>query len=209
LILHLFPALDRMDAPTTIWLIRHGLPDGADDRCCGRYNVSLSTDGIKQAKAIATRLACESISNFYSSHLSRAVETARIVVEPHGLPFHTLDELAEMNFGDLEGLRYEEIQQRYPEIFQSWMTRPTETRFPNGESLTEMKGRVLSTLDLLLSRHRNQSIGIVTHAGVIRLIIAQALCIPDNQIFKLAQGYGAINRIEYFGQGPVVKLMNG
>jgi broad specificity phosphatase PhoE len=114
-----------------------------------------------------------------------------------------------MNFGDLEGLRYEEIQQRYPEIFQSWMTRPTETRFPNGESLTEMKGRVLSTLDLLLSRHRNQSIGIVTHAGVIRLIIAQALCIPDNQIFKLAQGYGAINRIEYFGQGPVVKLMNG
>ena len=209
MILHLFPALDRMDAPTTIWFIRHGLPDGADDRCCGRYNVRLSTDGIQQAKAIATRLARESISNFYSSNLSRAVETARIVVEPHGLLFQTLDELAEMNFGDLEGLRYEEIQQRYPEIFQSWMTRPTETRFPNGESFTEMKGRVLSTLDLLLSRHRNQSIGIVTHAGVIRLIIAQALCIPDNQIFKLVQDYGAINRIEYFVQGPVVKLMNG
>jgi len=133
----------------------------------------------------------------------------RIVVEPHGLPFHTLDELAELNFGEFEGLRYEEIQQRYPDIFQSWMTRPTETRFPNGESFTDMKGRVLRTLDLLLSRHRNQSIAIVTHAGVIRLILAQALCIPDNQIFKLAQGYGAINRIAYFDQGPVVQLMNG
>ena len=198
-----------MDARTTIWLIRHGLTDGADDRCCGCYNVRLSTDGIIQAKAIAARLARESISNFYSSYLSRAIETAGIVVEPHGLPFQKLEELAEMNFGDLEGLRYEEIQQRYPEIFQSWMTRPTETRFPNGESFTEMKARVLGALDLVLSRHRNQSIAIVTHAGVIRLILAQALCIPDNQIFRLAQGHGAINRIEYFDHGPVVQLMNG
>jgi broad specificity phosphatase PhoE len=209
LILDLFPALDQMDARTTIWLIRHGLTDGADDRCCGCYNVRLSTDGIIQAKAIAARLARESISNFYSSYLSRAIETAGIVVEPHGLPFQKLEELAEMNFGDLEGLRYEEIQQRYPEIFQSWMTRPTETRFPNGESFTEMKARVLGALDLLLFRHRNQSIAIVTHAGVIRLILAQALCIPDNQIFRLAQGHGAINRIEYFDDGPVVQLMNG
>jgi alpha-ribazole phosphatase len=209
LILHLFPALEQMDASTTIWLIRHGLTDGAVDRCCGRYDVRLSTPGIQQAKAIATRLARESISSFYSSDLSRAVETARIVVEPHSLPFHTLDELAEMNFGDLESLRYEEIQHRYPDIFQSWMTRPTETRFPNGESFTEMKARVLGALDLLLSRHRNQSIAIVTHAGVIRLILAQALCIPDNQIFRLAQGHGAINRIEYFDHGPVVQLMNG
>jgi len=198
-----------MAASTTIWLIRHGLTDGADDRCCGRYDVRLSADGIRQAKAIATRLARESIANVYSSHLSRAVETARIVVEPHGLPFRTLDELAEMNFGDLEGLRYEEIQQRYPDIFHSWMTRPTETRFPNGESFTQMKARVLRALDLLLYRHRNQSIAIITHAGVIRLMLAQALCIPDNQIFRLEQGYGAINRIEYFDHGPVVQLMNG
>jgi len=72
-----------------------------------------------------------------------------------------------------------------------------------------MKARVVGVLDLLLCRHGNQSIAIVTHAGVIRLILAQALCIPDNQIFRLAQRHGAINRIDYFDQGPVVKLMNG
>src|SRR5262249_19092913 len=144
----------------------------------------------------------------YSSPLSRAVETVRIVVEPHGLPFQIMKELAEIDFGDLEGLRYEEVQDRYPEIFHSWMTRPIETRFPNGENFTQMSARVLSALDLLLSRHRGQCIAIVTHAGVIRLILAQALSIPDNQIFRLEQDYGATNRIDYFDHGPLVKLMN-
>ena len=198
-----------MGASTTVWLIRHGLTESAEDRCCGRSDVRLSADGIKQAKEIATRIARESISHFYSSHLSRAIETARIVVEPHGLPFRTMNELAEMDFGDLEGLRYEEIQERYPDISQSWMNSPTETRFPNGESFTLMSIRVLGALNLLISRHRNQSIAMITHAGVIRLILARALSIPDHQIFRLAQGYGAINRIEYSDHGPVVQLVNG
>jgi len=198
-----------MGAATTVWLIRHGLTEGADNRCCGQYDVRLSTGGIQQAKTIAARLAHESIAHFYSSHLTRAVETARIVAEPHGMPFHIMNDLAEINFGDLEGLRYEEIEKRFPEIFRSWMTSPTETAFPNGENFTQMSARVLGAADFLLCRHRNECVAIITHAGVIRLILAQALCIPGNQIFKLAQGYGAINRIEYFQDGPVVALMNG
>jgi len=68
---------------------------------------------------------------------------------------------------------------------------------------------VLGALDVLLSRHRNQSIAVVAHAGVIRLVLGKTLSIPDNQIFRLAQRYGAINRIRYFEDGPIVELMNG
>jgi len=198
-----------MAESTTIWLIRHGLTDGADGRCCGIYDIPLSVGGIEQAKTIAKRLVHEPISHVYSSPLSRALQTARIVVEPHGLPVQIINDLVEMNFGDLEGLTFDAIQQSYPDVFQSWMTKPTATRFPNGESFAQMTARVLGVLDRLLSRHSKQSIVIVTHAGVIRLMLARALSLADKDIFRLAQDYGAINRIKYFEYGPVVELMNG
>src|SRR5207247_1287191 len=128
---------------------------------------------------------------------------------PHDLPVDTMEALTELHFGDLEGLTYEEIQTRYPEIFLSWMERPTETQFPNGETFQEMRRRVLGALDLLLARHPKKSIAIVAHKGVIRLLVAQALSIPDAQIFRIAQRDAAINRIDYFDYGAIVELVNG
>src|SRR3989442_12202645 len=125
--------------PTTVWLVRHAVSDGIDGRCCGRYDVHLSAEGILQAKVIAKQLAEEEISHVYSSSLSRAVETARILAESHGLPGQIVEALGEMNFGDLEGLTYEEIEKRYPDVFRSWMKQPTETQFPNGESFPKMR----------------------------------------------------------------------
>jgi alpha-ribazole phosphatase len=119
-------------------------------------------------------------------------------------------ELVEIDFGDFEGLTYEEIQARYPAAFQSWMDRPAKTRFPNGESLAEMRRRVLSAVETLRNRHRRQSIALVSHSGVSRILLAEALTIPAHEIFRLAQRYAAINRIDYFDDGGVVvELMNG
>jgi len=198
-----------MEGATTVWLIRHASPDGANGRCYGRHDIPLSQDGLNQAKQISARLTSESISQIYSSNLSRAVETARIISEPHGLTVQTIEGLGEIHFGDLEGLTYEEIQKRYPDIFESWMTRPTETQFPNGESFQQMSVRVLRAFDSLTSNHRNQSIVVVAHSGVIRLLLGKALSIPSTEIFRLAQRYGAINRIRYFEHGPIVELING
>jgi alpha-ribazole phosphatase len=193
---------------TTVWLVRHALPDGNNGRCYGRLDLRLSPDGILQAKNIANQLARESISCVYSSCLSRAVETARILAEPHSLSVQTIDDFAEIDFGDLEGLTYEEIERRYPDIFQSWMKHPTKTHFPNGESFHQMRTRALAALGDVLRRHRNQTIAIVSHAGVIRTVLGRALAIPDDHIFRLGQRYGAINKIDYFDDDPVVELMN-
>jgi len=198
-----------MPEMTTVWLVRHGLPDAVNGRCYGRHDVPLSAEGIRQAKNVAMGLAKESISHIYSSGLRRALDTARIVAEPHGLVVQTIDELAEIDFGHLEGLSYEEIEKRSPDVFQLWMTRPTEIQFPDGESFRQMSLRVIAALDVLLSRHRNQSIAVVAHAGVIRIILCKALSIPDKEVFRLAQRYGAINRITWSEHGPIVELMNG
>jgi len=198
-----------MEQTTTVWLVRHGVPDDVDGRCYGRFDPPLSAEGIRQAKTVATGLAKESISHIYSSSLRRALDTARIVAEPHGLTVQTMDELAEIDFGQFDGLTYEEIEKRSPDVFRLWMTRPTEIQFPNGESFREMSLRVTSSFDRLLSRHRNQSIAVVAHAGVIRIILCRALSIPQKEVFRLAQRYGAINRITWSEHGPVVELMNG
>jgi len=198
-----------MDVPTTVWLIRHGLPETVEGRCYGRHDVCLSPEGIRQARKIAELMAEQPLERIYASPLRRAVDTAVIVAEPHHLNVETLDGLVEIDFGDLEGLTYQDIQASHPEVFESWMSRPTETRFPNGEDFRQMRERVLKTLDAVLARHPASAIGIVAHAGVLRIILGHALSIPDDRIFRLAQRYAAINRIDYFDDGPIVQLVNG
>jgi len=197
-----------MEGPTTIWLIRHGAPQGVEGRCYGRHDPPLSSEGVLQANAIAKRLASEPIHHVYSSPLVRALDTARSIAEPHHLTVETLETLCELHYGDLEGLRYEEIRQRYPEIYTSWHERPTETGFPNGEHFSEMRERVMGALALLRERHRQQSIVVVAHSGVTRVVIGHALGVPDIHLFRIAQRYAALNRIDYYRDGTSVELLN-
>jgi alpha-ribazole phosphatase len=199
----------HMKEPTIVWLVRHGLPEGMEGRCYGQTDVPLSAQGMQQASAIATQLATERLTHIYSSPLRRALDTARVIAEQHHAPVEILHGISEIHFGDFEGLRYEEIQMRYPATFQSWMEKPTETQFPKGEHFRDLRQRVLAALDLMLTRHQGCSIAIVSHSGVIRLLIAKALSIPDSEMFRLAQRYAALNRIDYFEHGAMVQLMNG
>jgi len=198
-----------MSDATILWLVRHGVPADVAGRCHGRLDVPLSAVGIAQARDAASRLAQENISAVYSSGLRRAIETAQVLAEALRLDMTTISALAEIDFGDFEGMTYEEIQLRYPEAFEHWMQYPTDAQFPNGEKFSDMRTRVNGALDWLLRHHRNESIAIVAHSGVIRLLLGQALSMPADQIFRLSQSYGAINRIRYSENGPIVELVNG
>ena len=74
-------------------------------------------------------------------------------------------------------------------------------------STAQEQHAIIITYDEDFADQRVYPVG--THAGVIRLVLGKTLSIPDNQIFRLAQRYGAINRIRYFEDGPIVELMNG
>jgi alpha-ribazole phosphatase len=85
---------------------------------------------------------------------------------------------------------------------------PTETQFPGGESFREMHARVIAATRDLRSRHAGQSIALVTHGGVIRIILADALGMEAANLFRIGQRYGAINAVRYFGETPIVELVN-
>ncbi len=192
-----------------LWLIRHGEPDAeVRGHCYGRLDVGLSAEGRRQLEPAAKRLASEPLSAIYASPRKRTLESAGILAVPHACGVRIDEDLREIDFGDFEGLAYDEIALRYPEIYRQWMQRPTEVQFPGGESFAAMRVRVTRAISALRERHAGQSIALATHGGVIRIALAQALSIPAANIFRIAQRYAAVNLIVFMDHHPIVELVN-
>src|SRR5205814_3693793 len=93
--------------------------------------------------------------------------------------------LAELDFGELEGRRYDEIARDRPELYRQWMEAPTTVRFPGGESYADLRARVTAALAELRARHEGGVFALVAHGGVLRAALAEALALPDEAIFRL------------------------
>ena len=194
---------------TRVWLVRHGEPHpDIRGRCYGRVDRGLSDTGQAEAKQVGRALKDEPLPFIYTSPSTRAYETAAAIAEYHRCPIQVDERLREIDFGDFEGQRYEDIERLYPLLYRRWMENPTEVQFPNGESFRDMRQRGLAAMSDLLDRHRGETIAIVTHSGVNRILLADALGMPEANIFRIAQTYGACNLIQYIGDYPSVELMN-
>ena len=191
-------------------LVRHGEPETTTrGRVYGRLDVSLSQRGEEQMKETAKRLESAPLAAVYSSPRTRAIESARPVAGHQELEVHLDERLREIDFGSFEGLSYDEVSARYPDLYSGWMNRPTEVEFPGGETFAEMKSRVLGAVAELRRRHPKECVAIVAHGGVNRIVLAAALGLPDEAIFRLGQDYAGLSVIDYFESECVVRLLNG
>ena len=192
-------------------MLRHGEP-AAETRglCYGALDVELSPNGMRQAELVSAALRPQPFAAIYSSPRRRCRASAMILAKDRTCPLETLEELREIHFGEFEGRSYDEIAETHPDLYREWMERPTEFQFPGGESFELMWKRVTSVGRMLRERYidRSESIALVTHGGVIRILLAEALALPPANIFRIGQCYGAINRVTYFDQTPVVELVN-
>jgi alpha-ribazole phosphatase len=194
---------------TRVWLIRHGEPaEEARNRCYGSLDVVLSEKGRKEFAQVAGHLKSEPITAIYTSPRARAKESAAILAAAGFAPVEVIEDFREIAFGDFEGMTYDEIAARYPQIYQQWMERPTEVCFPGGESFPEMRTRVLRAFGSILQDHAEETIAIVSHGGVNRIVLADALQIPDHCLFRVEQGYAAMNLLAFTNGLPVVQKMN-
>jgi alpha-ribazole phosphatase/probable phosphoglycerate mutase len=198
---------------TRFWLIRHGEPaEEAHHRCYGSLDVGLSETGRKQMAQVAEYLEGEPwgepVAAIYASPRSRTLESARILGAVASCSIEVVEDLREIDFGDFEGLAYDEIAARYPDLYRRWMETPTEIQFPNGESFPAMRDRVLRAFDAIQREREGQTVAIVSHGGVNRILLAWALQMPDNCIFRLAQDYAATNLLELVDGLPSVQLLN-
>jgi broad specificity phosphatase PhoE len=117
------------------------------------------------------------------------------------------DDLREIDFGDFEGRRYEEIEAAEPELYRTWMSSPTTVRFPNGESYADVSVRALRAFERIRTAH--ECAVVVTHGGVIRAGLAAWLAMPGEAIFRLGQSYGGLTVVDWLENVPLVRVMNG
>jgi alpha-ribazole phosphatase len=197
-------------ASLRLLLLRHGEPESyARERCYGKLDVALSERGRMQALALAARLRSASIDAVYASPSRRARETASLLSRESGVELRIDPRLSEIDFGELEGMTYDESRERFPELYHVWMTRPTEVIFPQGESFADMDSRVNAALAEIRGRHRGGTVAVVSHGGVNRIALGEALALPRASLFRLGQSYAALNVIDYYEGSPVVALVNG
>jgi broad specificity phosphatase PhoE len=151
-------------ANTRVLLIRHGEPSEDSRRLCyGHLDVGLSARGVAQMQTLADALKCELFSAIYANPRKRALESGIVLAQGRTCGIMIENHLCEINFGDFEGRTYDEIAATAPDIYRQWMEHPTETQFPNGESFSQMKERVLKVSHNILRHHRGESIALVSH----------------------------------------------
>jgi alpha-ribazole phosphatase len=193
---------------TRLLLLRHGEPEeNILGRCYGRLDVGLSDRGLEQVRHVADRLAGVRLSVVYCSPRRRALESAELLSLGR-CPVRQDPRLSEIDFGRLEGLTYDAAAHQYPDVFRRWMETPTDVTFPDGESFEVMRQRVLQGVRDLLTAQKGQTLAIVSHGGVNRIMLADILGLPATNIFRLEQTYAALSVIDYFDGYPVVRATN-
>jgi alpha-ribazole phosphatase len=211
---------DSMD--TTLYLVRHGETEGAEvKRYKGSIDVPLSEKGERQIEQVSAFILKDLQKRsdpasppalpraVYCSDLRRAIRSAKIIAKPYSLDPVIVPSLRERNFGIWEGMSFDEIRQKYPEEFDAWAGNPLQFSPMQGESTMVMKERVIDAFEKIIGNHKGDSIAIVSHGGVNRIILCHTLGISLENIFRVEQDYAALNIIEFWDRYPVVKLMNG
>jgi probable phosphoglycerate mutase len=161
---------------TRLYLVRHGATQlTAEDRFSGSVGVDLSKEGRAQAKRLAKRLADEEISAVYCSPLSRTVETAAILAEPHKLPLIHRDGLKEISHGRWEGLTRTEVEARFPGEYAAWEADPFTFAPEGGESGVGVLARALPVIREIVVSHAGQDVLVVSHKATLRILLSSLL----------------------------------
>jgi broad specificity phosphatase PhoE len=198
------------DLRTTVWLARHGETAwAAEDKFNGRGDIPLNDRGRAQAQKLAARLSREPLAAVYASSLRRCVETAALLAAPHGLAPVALDALAELDFGAWDGMQRQEIVARYPAAWAAWVADPATVAPPGGETAYAALGRARAALDQIVARHEGQTLLVVAHKAINRLLLCDLLGVmPRHYRARIGQRPCALNRIEWRDGGPMVALLN-
>ena len=156
---------------TEIIPCRHGQTDwNTQGRYQGRTDVPLNEFGRQQARNLADTLADMTIHVVYSSTLERAYDTALEIARPRGLEVRRDARLDEIDQGQWEGMRHDEIMLRHPEKLAAWQDHPIDLRLPEGETLEEVRVRVRDALDDMMLLHQGRTICVVAHSVSMAVI---------------------------------------
>ena len=158
-----------------IYLLRHGETRwNRESRCQGSSDIELNAAGQRQAGEVAARLSHRRIDAVYSSDLQRARQTAEIVGGPHHVTVRIEPDLRELDHGQMEGLTFVQVRERFPELIELWRSQPVAVVLPGGERLIDVDQRVWLALNRIVEQHdEGDTIVVVSHSFPILSVLCR------------------------------------
>ena len=196
------------EVPTTILLVRHGetpltpLRKFSGD---GPLNPSLTDVGLEQARKVAAAIKKYKPDVLIASPLARTQETAEEISLATGLKIHTDPIWIEQSFGLWDGLSVDEVKEKYPKEYRTWIAL-TSCKPPQGESYDEVRERAEQALEIIAEDHRQKTVVVVTHNGMIKTAATSALNAPTESVFNLDISPCSITTIAIWPSDGLVAL---
>jgi alpha-ribazole phosphatase len=192
-------------------LTRHGETDhNLNRRYQGQMDVPLNKTGIRQARQLAKRLSTGKIDAIISSGLSRTVETAKAIcaLRENPPPIQTDPRWRELSFGKWEGHNQDEIKAQWEEEAKVWYADIVNAVPPGGESLFQLAERVGIALEDLKSAHKDETVLLVTHSGVIQTLMCLTLGVELKRYWQFRVLQASLTIIHFHEAGGAIELFN-
>ncbi len=184
---------------TRIVFVRHGMTDFPKDRiyCDEREDPPLNDTGRHQAQTAAGLLRGRPVDIIYTSPMARTRGTAESIRQALDVPLTVEQDLRERGFGIWDGLYFEDIQQRYPQDYTKWKQDPAAFKPEQGESVYDLRERVLRVVQGILTAHAGGQVVVVSHVGPIRVLVCDAIKLPVEGYRQLNIDHGSLTCVDY------------
>jgi broad specificity phosphatase PhoE len=195
---------------TRIILVRHGHVDWLmPERFRGRAELPLSSRGRRQAVVAAGYIAASwKPDAVYTSPLGRCRETGAAIAAPFRLEPHPIDGLSDIDYGEWQGLTRDQAKEHWPDETELWFRVPHLTAIPGGETLAVVLSRASAALRDVLRHHPDQTVVLVGHDSVNRVLLLFTLELPLSRYWHLRQDPCGINELIFDNGSFVVGSIN-
>lgn len=169
---------------TRFYLIRHGETDwNKGGRYQGWTNIELNENGREQARLLGKRFAYLPLDAIYVSPLNRAIATAEPMAKAKGLTPIVDEHFKEINFGEWEGHTIQELSEKYGKAYTDFFDDPFSYPMPGEGSFQNVMKRAVAGFEELEKRHKGENIAIVSHGGLLRVMLVALLGL-DNRFYR-------------------------
>jgi broad specificity phosphatase PhoE len=184
---------------TRLLLVRHGATGATEeDRFSGSTDAELSEQGRWQAARLGERLSPQTLAAVYSSPLSRALETARIVARHCRLEPVVREGLREIGHGHWEGMTREDVERAFGDEYAAWEADPFTFAPLGGESGLAVLARALPVVREIVTAHAGGQVLVVSHKATLRLILSSLLAFdPRGYRDRLDQAPACLNVVDF------------
>lgn len=192
-----------------IWLIRHPEIENADSRYFyGSSDVGLSPRGVEQAGRLAEFLQKNNLKRIITSGLKRSDYLGRMVARTEDISWEVEPFIKEMHFGRWEGMPAAEVERTEPERYKDCLYADMNFRFPGGESVREFFDRVKKGLEKIVKESDESLIAIITHSGVVRMVLMDILNFDYQAYWRFRIDYGSLTALDIYDDFIHIRKIN-